>query len=91
MIVAIFLSDKESIVGSARAKTHVKLLETMQILRSAGSSQCKGLSSLRQSEPVGDQVPEVPCPDSGQLDEMQFMRTHTVNQLPEVWEAHFLR
>jgi hypothetical protein len=36
---------------------HVRFQETVQILRSAGSSEFECLPHVRQSEPLGNQVP----------------------------------
>jgi hypothetical protein len=70
---------------------YVKLQETLQILRSAGSSKFKRLPSLRQSEPAGNQMPQMPRTNPTQLGKMQHLRTLAIYQLPEMRKTHLLR
>jgi hypothetical protein len=69
----------------------VKLQETLQILRPAGSSKLKRLPHVRKSEPTGNQMPQMSNTNPAQLDEVQQLRASANYQLSKMWKADFLQ
>jgi 7,8-dihydro-6-hydroxymethylpterin-pyrophosphokinase len=58
---------------------HVRFQKTVQILQSAGSSELKRLSYVWQSEPAGNQMPQMSYTNPAQLGEMQQLRAFTIH------------